>query len=487
MLTTRGPERLATSSAEPIADGMTERASAGCGTVWSRPTSAEVPRPPAFSGRIAENLPIVVAFLDAILVTMLGLLVEPVENEPREIVGLLASGPLVALGLAASGGYRPTTIRNLRQSALALLVLLTAVILPVMVLGRGSEPTEEVPERVAHWLGTAFLALFGLRLALRRSGTGLVGSERPGLLLLSQGEWEVLAVAVRSYGRTLPYGSVWVPAMAVGLADLARRLERERLADILVSDRLLAAFGEQPVLGARLVDLLLAIPGRVRILLPGGSRERFVCAILHEPALGLGARFAKRALDIVGACLLLVMTAPVFLAVALAVKLDSPGPVFFRQPRLGYGGRLFRIWKFRTMREEASDPDGRLLTVRNDPRVTRVGAFLRRTSLDELPQLVNVLTGEMSLVGPRPHPIAASAGGRPYAEVVPDIARRLRVKPGMTGLAQVEGWRGNTNTERKLIERVEADLRYIATWSFWLDLEIVLRTPLASLFAKDAY
>ncbi|MCS6778589.1 MAG: sugar transferase [Geminicoccaceae bacterium] len=153
----------------------------------------------------------------------------------------------------------------------------------------------------------------------------------------------------------------------------------------------------------------------------------------------------------------------------------------------GPGGRVFRIWKFRTMCHNASDPGGRRLTLRNDPRVTRVGAFLRRTSLDELPQLLNVLTGEMSLVGPRPHPLEAVAGGRAYAEVVPDIARRLRVKPGMTGLAQVEGWRGNTDTERKLVERVRADLRYIDNWSFWLDIEILFRTPLASLLTEEAY
>ena len=150
-----------------------------------------------------------------------------------------------------------------------------------------------------------------------------------------------------------------------------------------------------------------------------------------------------------------------FGAIAAAIKLESKGPVFFRQQRYGFKNQLIEIYKFRTMYADAADPDAERLTERNDPRVTRVGAFLRRWSLDELPQLLNVLSGEMSVVGPRPHAVKAKAAGRLYEEVVGEYAVRHKVKPGITGWAQVKGWRGNTGTEEALIERVRHDLEYI--------------------------
>lgn len=436
---------------------------------------------------LAEIRPLLVALADLLVVPASGLIVEPVEASGEEFAALLLSGPLLLLALLASGGYRVPVLDSPRQAALALLAMLAVVTLSVTFLRLADEPPALVLEQGSEWLATAFLALFVVRLALRRLAAAVRGTARRGLPLLAAGETAGAEPARSRVGEALLLVPERVSATPAGLRDLALRLDREAAEEIVVSSRLLERFGEDPLLGARFLDLLLASPGRVRVLLAGGSREPVVFATLVEPALSLGARFAKRALDLFGAGLLLTATAPLLLLVALAVKLDSPGRVFFRQPRLGFGGRLFRIWKFRTMYEEANDLGGRRLTLRNDPRVTRVGAFLRRTSLDELPQLLNVLTGEMSLVGPRPHPVEALAGGRPYAEVVPDIARRLRVKPGMTGLAQVEGWRGNTDTEHKLVARVGADLRYIENWSFWLDLEILLRTPLASLLAKDAY
>ena len=184
----------------------------------------------------------------------------------------------------------------------------------------------------------------------------------------------------------------------------------------------------------------------------------------------------KRLLDILLGGLLLAACGAPMLLLALLVRLDSPGPVLFRQRRIGLGGADFVMLKFRTMRVHAA-PAATLCQARpGDPRVTRLGAVLRRLSLDELPQLINVLRGDMSLVGPRPHAPGTCAGGRPFEQVTARYAARHRVRPGMTGLAQVRGWRGATETEEKLLRRVDSDLEYIETWSLWRDLLILAGT-----------
>jgi Undecaprenyl-phosphate glucose phosphotransferase len=175
------------------------------------------------------------------------------------------------------------------------------------------------------------------------------------------------------------------------------------------------------------------------------------------------------------------------LAIAALVRLDSPGPVLFKQRREGFNNATFEVWKFRTMYQESSDPAGECQATQRDPRVTRVGRFLRRTSLDELPQIFNVLRGEMSLVGPRPHAIATQSQGHRFEDVVRDYAARHRVKPGITGWAQVNGWRGETNTVEKLRKRVEYDLYYIDNWSIWLDLLIIAKTMTVPFGDKNAY
>ena len=199
------------------------------------------------------------------------------------------------------------------------------------------------------------------------------------------------------------------------------------------------------------------------------------------------AHVAKRIEDCLVAGAALAFLAPVMAATALAVKLDSPGPVFFRQRRQGFNDSLFEVWKFRTMYVDRSDADCEVQTVRDDPRVTRVGAFLRRTSLDELPQLINVIRGDMSIVGPRPHAISTKAEGRLFQDIVHKYAARHRVKPGITGWAQVNGWRGETDTITKIERRVACDLYYIDHWSIGFDLVIIARTALAVLRRDNAY
>ena len=196
---------------------------------------------------------------------------------------------------------------------------------------------------------------------------------------------------------------------------------------------------------------------------------------------------AKRGIDLVLSGALLALAALPMALIALAIRLETPGPALFRQRRVGLHGRDFAVLKFRTMHGGA-DPAGVLRqATRDDPRVTRLGAVLRRLSIDELPQLLNVLRGEMSLVGPRPHAPGSCAAGRPFEVVARDYAARHVVRPGLTGLAQVRGWRGETETEDKLRRRVESDLEYIETWSLRLDLRILLRTVPAVLHPTNAY
>ncbi|MCB1834148.1 MAG: sugar transferase, partial [Geminicoccaceae bacterium] len=167
---------------------------------------------------------------------------------------------------------------------------------------------------------------------------------------------------------------------------------------------------------------------------------------------------------------------PLMLLVAVLIKLDSPGPVFFRQDRVGRWGETFTILKFRTLFDDMCDEAGRHQATIHDPRVTRVGRWLRRTSIDELPQLVNVVHGDMSLVGPRPHAPATEVEGRPFAEALPQYEKRHCVKPGLTGWAQVHGWRGPMPTLKSLENRLAYDLEYIEIWSMPLDAYILLRT-----------
>jgi lipopolysaccharide/colanic/teichoic acid biosynthesis glycosyltransferase len=173
--------------------------------------------------------------------------------------------------------------------------------------------------------------------------------------------------------------------------------------------------------------------------------------------------------------------------IALAIKLESKGPVFFKQKRYGFNNELIEVYKFRSMYNDKLDFHAEKLTTRDDPRVTRVGRLIRRTSTDELPQLFNVLIGNLSLVGPRPHATKAKAADQLYNDVVDGYFARHRVKPGITGWAQVNGWRGQTDTAEKLQRRVEHDLYYIENWSLALDLYILARTPFSLFDSENAF
>jgi Undecaprenyl-phosphate glucose phosphotransferase len=238
---------------------------------------------------------------------------------------------------------------------------------------------------------------------------------------------------------------------------------------------------------------LRAVPVPIRLLL-----EPAVGALLNRPLLGFGEGktielraapltrrqlVAKRMLDLIAGLLALLLTLPALLLIAALIRLDSPGPVLFRQRRVGFNGRPFHIYKFRTM---TTLDDGAVVqqAARGDARVTRVGRVLRKLSLDELPQLLNVLRGDMSLVGPRPH---ALAHDMEYRQAIALYAARHNMKPGITGWAQVNGWRGPTPELDLMIRRVEHDLWYVDHWSLWLDIKIMLLTIREAIDTKNAF
>lgn len=276
----------------------------------------------------------------------------------------------------------------------------------------------------------------------------------------------------------------------------AERLSREIMASLHgsgVTDLLIAAPASRMTRVKLLADALRLAPLRVRLLvdaelawLAAASAHRvggsMVIELSREPINRI-ERAIKRCFDIVVASLALIILAPLLALVAVAVRLETPGPVLFRQWRDGFGDRPFMIFKFRSMRVTENGPVV-VQAKRGDARVTRVGQFIRRTSIDELPQLINVLRGDMSIIGPRPH---AVAHGRLYSDMIGDYAHRHHVKPGLTGWAQVNGSRGETPTVDSMKQRVDLDTWYIGNWSFWLDVKIMLMTIRLVLTGRNAY
>jgi len=247
----------------------------------------------------------------------------------------------------------------------------------------------------------------------------------------------------------------------------------------------------------RLSEKLGVMPIDINLAFPTHSihrRFRDWVSAYGVPLMQIGSKpltdrqvLVKRLEDVVLGGLLLAAISPVLLLTALAIRLESRGPALFRQPRHGFNDTTFNIYKFRTMYVDSADASGRARTRRNDPRVTRVGQFLRRWSIDELPQLFNVIKGDMSLIGPRPHPVGMLAADADYRQVVANYAARHRMKPGITGWAQVAGYRGETDTIEKAKRRVDLDLEYIAHWSPLFDVRILLLTAATVISGKGAY
>ncbi|MET0136743.1 MAG: exopolysaccharide biosynthesis polyprenyl glycosylphosphotransferase [Sphingobium sp.] len=276
-----------------------------------------------------------------------------------------------------------------------------------------------------------------------------------------------------------------VDARAVGLdpmahdADMAARLaalvgtaervvvscEAERVDDWGIALASLSAKAE-----ILLPELRRHVPAKI------GTFEDHPTVIVASGPLAFRDQLLKRMFDIAASSVAIILLSPLLAAVAVAVRLSGPGPILFKQARLGRDAAPFTIYKFRTMHHRMADAEASRLTHRNDPRVTRIGDFLRRTSIDELPQIFNVLLGDMSIVGPRPHAPAARVADSLYWEVDRRYWARHCIKPGMTGLAQVRGHRGPTDKDEDLVNRLQSDLEYVTNWSIWRDLGIIAAT-----------
>ncbi len=417
------------------------------------------------------------------------------------VVGYLGVGVILAVLTAAlmqlKGLYTPDSLLSLQSRAGSIIVVWTGVFLFLLAISFTLKISEELSRGSILLLAFVAPCLILLeRASLNRAMLAVVckgALKRRRVLLIA---WQPPDGAPTEQQALPAYHVVRTHALRGDAqdpgAELGALVAALRGSDAIDEVHVAIDWSRWSDVRAVLSELR-ALPLPVRLMADATARE-----ILHYPQQMLGGmvsfelqraplrrgeRAAKRAFDIVVAGLGLLSMAPFLLLVALAIKLDSPGSILFRQSRGGFNGRAFQILKFRTMRVMEN---GATITqaARNDPRVTRVGRWLRRSSVDELPQLINVLRGDMSLVGPRPH---ALAHDDQYSRLISRYPFRQHVKPGITGWAQVNGFRGETPEVELMNRRVELDLWYVGNWSFWLDLRILFWTVLEVFRSPDAF
>ncbi|RWK06146.1 undecaprenyl-phosphate glucose phosphotransferase [Mesorhizobium sp.] len=359
------------------------------------------------------------------------------------------------------------------------------------------------------WFVVGFVLIFGLRLVI----SGLIRRwardgrmERRAVIVGGGKSAEML---IRSVEKQ-PYNDIRIcgifddrgdkrsPPIVAGypkLGTISELIEFARIAriDMLIVSLPLTA--ESRVL--QLLKKLWVLPVDIRLSAHSNAlqfRPRAYSYIGSVPMLDIFDKpindwdsVAKRSFDIIFSLVGIILFSPVMVATAIAIKLDSKGPVLFKQKRHGFNNEIIEVYKFRSMYADRSDPTAKQTVTKNDPRVTRVGRFIRKTSIDELPQFFNSLFGSLSLVGPRPHAIAAQSHNLLYNEVVDGYFARHKVKPGVTGWAQINGWRGEMDTNEKIRMRTEYDLYYIENWSVLFDLRILFLTPVRLLNTENAY
>ncbi len=424
--------------------------------------------------------------------------------------GAFASGAIAAVALMqAMGLYRSRALSTPRRALGRIVFAWTVAVAGAFALFHFADGMVIETATVGLFYGAGLLSLALTRTvlaeatqALRRSGY----LQRNAIIYGSSGSGDALIEALagdansdvricgvfddRGDDRT---GTASGHAPLLGNIEDLKAFVRAHHVDMLIMALPLAAEARVAMLAQRVTELPIDIR-----LAATSSMLRFhksaytyvgsvpVIDLSRRPISGWNAA-AKWLFDKVIACVAILMLAPVMLAVAIAVKLESKGPAIFRQKRYGFNNELIEVFKFRSMYTDRADASAAKLVTKNDPRVTRVGRIIRKTSLDELPQLFNVLLGTLSLVGPRPHATQAKAADRLYPDVVDGYFARHKVKPGITGWAQINGWRGETDTAEKIQKRVEFDLAYIENWSVWFDLCILVKTPRALLSTKNAY
>ena len=428
-----------------------------------------------------------------------------------QYLGVILSGSLVtAILLELTSGYRMSALRS-PLSHSGRIVLACCVSFALMSLFGFMLKTSEDFSRVwfMGWLAGSLALILVLRVVMARllrrwarNGT----MERRALIVGGGKSAEAL---IRSLEQQ-PYNDIRIcgifddrddkrsPPIVAGypkLGTVGELIEFARIAriDMLIVSLPLTA--ESRVLS--MLKELWVLPVDIRLSAHSNNlhlRPRSYSYIGAVPMLDIFDKpindwdsVAKRSFDIFFSTLGIIVTAPIMAATAIAIKLESKGPVIFRQERHGFNNEIIDVYKFRSMYADQCDPTARKLVTKGDPRVTRVGRFIRKTSIDELPQFFNALRGDLSLVGPRPHALAAQAHNRLYNEVVEGYFARHRVKPGVTGWAQINGWRGEVDTEEKIRIRTEFDLYYIENWSLLFDLKILLMTPIRLLNTENAY
>ncbi|NUS20306.1 MAG: undecaprenyl-phosphate glucose phosphotransferase [Mesorhizobium sp.] len=359
------------------------------------------------------------------------------------------------------------------------------------------------------WFVVGFVLIFGLRLVMSNLIRRWARDGRMERRALIVGGGNAAEQLIRSVEKQ-PYNDIRIcgifddrndkrsPPIVAGypkLGTISELIEFARIAriDMLIVSLPLTA--ESRVL--QLLKKLWVLPVDIRLSAHSNAlqfRPRAYSYIGSVPMLDIFDKpindwdsVAKRAFDIVFSLIGIIVFSPVMLVTAIAIKLDSKGPVLFKQKRHGFNNEIIEVYKFRSMFTDRSDPTAKQTVTKNDPRVTRVGRFIRKTSIDELPQFFNSLFGSLSLVGPRPHAIAAQSHNLLYNEVVDGYFARHKVKPGVTGWAQINGWRGEMDTNEKIRMRTEYDLYYIENWSMMFDLRILFLTPVRLLNTENAY
>jgi len=407
---------------------------------------------------------------------------------------------LVVAALRSRWSYSVASLSGLQRQFKLVVAALATVLTAVAGLSFLTGWSPWPPDVLVAW--TVVAATARVIATLTRAGrllrrTVIVGGGREAEKLIqaigpdAAGNLQILGVFDDRQGARAGEGLAGLAHLGT-FEDLARFCQMEGVDLLIVTvpqraeDRLLQILQK---LFALQVDVRIsALNARLRL---NANAYKYIgkvpmLAVMDKPLTDWD-RVLKNVEDRVLAALLLTFTAPVMALVGLAIRLDSRGPVLFRQQRYGLNNELIEVFKFRSMYVDRSDATASQLVVRGDTRVTRVGRFIRRTSLDELPQLFNVLLGQMSLVGPRPHATQAKAGENLYQDVVQSYFARHRVKPGITGWAQVNGWRGETDTREKIEQRTSHDLHYIDNWSVLFDLYIIALTPISLISGKNAY
>lgn len=479
--------------------------------ISSRPLISSAPRAALSQSIVAGT----VALVDAVVTSALGFIIyfSYVAEPEKTALYVTAIGGFTIVMLLAfnlGGLYRFSMIIAPRLQAARIITICCMLFLALVACAFAVKVSNQYSRIWAFsWLSSTIFAITFARytvamLVRRLAKAGILGrtiviygADRQGEQLLKHIEkqnepWNRIAgVFDDRFARLSRRTESGLPILG-NLEDLVLWSRMNRVDEVLIA---LPWSAQSRILA--LLNTLAKVPANIRMspefvgtdLFHRPTNYQFgvpMLSILEKPVAGWGA-MSKIVMDYSLGAVFTILSLPLMAVVAAAIKIESKGPVFFRQPRYGFNNQLIEVLKFRTMHSDQQDTDANRLTERGDPRVTRVGNFLRKSSLDELPQLFNVLRGEMSLVGPRPHAIMAKAGGKLYEDVVAHYAVRHKVKPGITGWAQINGWRGNTETEGDLVGRLQHDIYYIENWSILFDLSIIMKTFGAVISGNNSY